>query len=398
MHTQLQCAPILLLAAGLPVMAFHVIEQPLINVGRTLANAWFPAHGDPAARRLAYSMLPAPGIPHVKKTDLLSHTMVPYLKTAVNLLPRRTRQSGGALIAHLSWVRAHGRKYTVPRFVTAPQIYGSTFPAAVSGEVEVHMLVCRRYFLMALWAAASCICSSTRPVGLCFHDDGSLGQKHSRIVSRIFPGARYIPRKQADAGMASALCSRPHTRSWRESFPLALKLLDCVRLAQGAKLVILDSDVLFCGPAYELWSMVECASGTPGFMEDVEPAYSLTLSEMTQYSGFEHFPSICSGIVVANSASVDFDFVEEMLAREPALHKHLFPSEQTLWALLGAKNGFKLLSNDYAIAGEFISANAVARHYVRGIRAAFWTDGIPRVAETLLGRNKGASSSLADHG
>lgn len=110
---------------------------------------------------------------------------------------------------------------------------------------EIHVLTSQQDWLNLAWALKSFYWASQRRYQLCIHDDGTLSEQASNELSRLFPEARLIGRRQADQEVLPYLENHPRCKAFRESNHLSPKLFDFRYYLQADRMLLLDSDVLF---------------------------------------------------------------------------------------------------------------------------------------------------------
>ncbi len=271
----------------------------------------------------------------------------------------------------------YGRRYFRPRFRIGPRILEKRFPASPDADLELHMLLCGRDFLMGVWALASWLAHSKLPTRVVVHDDGSLREQQVRRLLAVFPGAVCIRREEADARAQSELAGFPQCLNFRRMSPMGLKLLDFRLFANRSTALMMDSDVFFLDKPAEILDYATPGGGGAAFvfMADIVRSYSLPLSVIAQEGGAVP-PGICAGLGLAAVRLIDFAYLEDLFGRRPEIFSEPFLAEQTAYAILGSRNGLQLLGAGYRIPSERDTYPLIAGHYVRGIRERFWIDGV----------------------
>ena len=270
-----------------------------------------------------------------------------------------------------------------------PEILRWREPAQFPREdsVELHLLTSRRDWICAAWALASFVHCSGRRWPIVVHDDGTLNGTAERALRKIFPQLRIVARRDADAEMAVRLAAHPRCLQYRQSHPLALKLLDCTVLARTPRVILLDSDLLFFQRPDEVLAWVQRRADEAFFNPDFQDAYCLSHAEGVARLGVALWPRVNTGLSLLPRAVIDLDFCEACLADEMIDDPESIAwREQTVLALCASRFGAGgLLSSRYEVSfNPRMAANAISRHYVGDIRPMFYTEGVRRVGRQIF--------------
>ena len=125
-------------------------------------------------------------------------------------------------------------------FDTAP------LPAADPGgaDAEVHLLLCRRDFVLGLVALKSLLRFADGRLALSVTDDGSLTADDRAALVRHFPGVRLLGR--TEPAVEAALADFPRTLAlYRGPYAPARKLCHAVLAARCGRVFLLDPDTAF---------------------------------------------------------------------------------------------------------------------------------------------------------
>jgi hypothetical protein len=300
---------------------------------------------------------------------------------------RALLQAGRSRFDSMRHCWKYGAPYYTPRYRLGPQILRTRFPTHPDAQIELHMLLCGRDFLMGLWALASWMVHSGIPTRIFIHDDGTLNRHHALTLQQVFPGSSFVSLRKADELAHYQLGDFPNCSRMRKLSTTGLKLVDFRLLSKGPVVLSLDSDVFFFDRPAEIIQRLQNWSAQPPFvfMKDVVPSYSLAEEAMGQEAG-RTVPLINTGLALIRPDSVDYFYLEELCGRRPEIFSDPFLAEQTAYAILACKNGFDLLSHEYRIPSAAHHAPLVAGHYVRGIRERFWIDAVGTGHYAILGR------------
>jgi hypothetical protein len=218
------------------------------------------------------------------------------------------------------------------------------------------------------------------------HDDGSLCDDATRTLRRMFPGARIIPRAEADAALERSLIPYPFCLDYRRTHPLALKIFDMPHFAEGDRFLIIDSDVLFFQRPGEVINWTRAGTDDCWFNEDVEEGTLVSPDEAFAELGVKLWRRVNSGLCLLFKQALDFDFCDCALAQTSILRGHVWRIEQTLFALCASRHGKGgLLPGDYEVSlKKHASAGVIARHYVGAVRDRFYGEGLKRLRNELF--------------
>lgn len=271
---------------------------------------------------------------------------------------------------------------TLPLITTWSWPYWSEKPNAT----PIHVLTGADDWLLAAWMLASWFHFTEQGWQVVIHDDGSLPEAAAKTFLRMWPGARIIPRAEADAVMERALTPFPFCLEFRRAHPLGLRMFDTTYFAQGERLLLVDSDVLFFRPPAEILRWTDASNDECWFNEDVAEGALITASDAETELGVRLWPRVNSGICLLFKPAIDFDFCDRALAQTSILRGHVGQVEQTLFALCASRHGKGgLLPKSYEVSLRKRSArDAIARHYLGAVRDRFYGEGLKRLRDELL--------------
>lgn len=252
--------------------------------------------------------------------------------------------------------------------------------------IPVHVLTGQEDWLLAAWMLASWFHFTQQGWHVVIHDDGSLSDDAATTLRRMFPGARIIPRGEADAALERTLMPYPFCLDYRRAHPLALKIFDMKHFAEDDRFLIIDSDVLFFQRPGELINWTRAETDDCWFNEDVEEATLLGPEEAFAELGVKLWPRVNSGLCLLSKQALDFDFCDCALAQTSILRGHVWRIEQTLFALCASRHGKGgLLPANYEVSlNKHASAGVIARHYVGAVRDRFYGEGLKRLRKELF--------------
>lgn len=232
--------------------------------------------------------------------------------------------------------------------------------------VDVHTLICHRDMALGLRCLPSLLRYSHDPVRLVVHDDGTLDQDDVERLSAGLPGARLIPRAEADDHMADKLRRHPMAAQFRRRHPFGLKLFDTTLLDEGGVMRYCDTDVMFFRPHRDLFELHD-ADGL--FMADTHDAYSLRSWQMWR-GGVRVVDRSNAGLMAFRTSRFDLDRAEWVL-KQPVHPRFLHFVEQTTWAVLAAPLDVRQWSPSQVrivAAGVRRPPTLIAGHYIGPFR------------------------------
>jgi hypothetical protein len=234
--------------------------------------------------------------------------------------------------------------------------------------IRVATLLGHAHVEMALSCLGSLLRYSADPLALRVHEDGSLTAEDRERLREGLGNPELVPRDEADERVGEALAGRPALRTFRRSNPLALKLIDIPLLHGDGDLAYCDSDVLFLRPFADLFRFPGEEAGAV-FMSDRQNAYSVRSWHLLAHPRLALPCRVNSGILHFRTRFFDPDLLEWYLSR-PELGFAPVWSEQTGWALLGARAGCRLWDPGLIRLPEGkAEKDAVALHFVSPLRA-----------------------------
>lgn len=241
---------------------------------------------------------------------------------------------------------------------------------------EIHVLTSAADWLNLVWALKSFYFYSRRRYSLCIHDDGSLDPAAVSALREHFPGARLIPRNEAEGKIDEALAPYPRCLQFRRSNHLSPKLFDFGLFLTAPRMLLLDSDILFFAEPAELLRRIEDPDYHRNSVNaDVSSAYTIEPRAAKLAWALEMPERFNSGLGLIHRESLRFDWMEEFLAA-PGIEDHFWRIEQTLYALCSARFGVELLPPEYDVRLVRAVGQGPCRHYIGAIRHWMYSEGM----------------------
>ena len=284
-------------------------------------------------------------------------------------------------------VGRHGPLYPFRQSVFPRRILAARpIHTETSGDIKVCVLTSRKDWLLCLWSLVSFYEFSGRRDPLLIFSDGTLSPCQQSAILHVFPDARIIQRSWADEAMSGVLDPYPRCMLYRAAQPFAARIVDFPALCHSPFILVLDSDVLFFREPVEL--NAHLAARRPGsfvFLRDYQDAYFAPRHRIREEFGLDLPPAVNCGLMFADVSGFHYDWFEDWLTR-PEVFSHGW-SEQTLWAMYGARMDIRILGGDYVVRpGRGIPSRMVLRHYVTPVRDLMYVEGIPYLDGLLRSR------------
>lgn len=204
--------------------------------------------------------------------------------------------------------------------------------------------------------------------------DGTLESRHADALLAIAPKAHIFRKEELDA------LSESHLRTigagdlfdLRNRYIHIRKLLD-VSAALNGPTLLLDSDMLFHHRPDELIDWLQ-EPASPLYMHDRRDNYGCSVEDMEQLCGATIPPSVNSGVIAIDRASIDWLWFVGVIRGLIALRGVNFYTEQCLYAMLMARLGGTALPRERYIVRpegqELEECSAPLHHYT-------WTSRLP---------------------
>ncbi|MBO9699687.1 MAG: hypothetical protein J7604_05710 [Sporocytophaga sp.] len=215
---------------------------------------------------------------------------------------------------------------------------------------NIYTLLCKRDLEMAKITLPKIIQFLSQDQKLIVIDDGSFSEENAHEVRSISPKITVILRSQREQLITTILSKHPNCLRYRESFPLAFKLLDVPLLAmnESPRFIFTDGDILY---------LKKCEA----YFQRKENTYLITdgikLSFTLRDGLFKYKWKIPlqfnSGYFSYHTDEFDLDFIEYYLGL-PDVRKINWLSEQSCWALLFGRSKKRI---DCPDINQFICRN-----------------------------------------
>lgn len=301
----------------------------------------------------------------------------------------------------MNWTRERvqrGLRNRLNRYIRLPlgrwrlrRALDRTAPVIVNddGPVEVHMLCNHDRLHDGIASLKSFYRRVPAAFPLVIHDDGSFATESEGLLKRHFPGVRVIWRRDADAQVNPALREAGMERclELRARFFMSLKLFDIPYFADGKRVLLLDSDVLFFSEPKAVLDALAApeAAWTERFNADVSDGwYAFSEADVLAETGIAIVPRYNAGLVCMRRSPGCWNLYERCLGLTPLPHRGWW-LEQTLNAIESSRQGASALPEEYDVAGRHSSTGepVVSEHYCGELRTRFYSDFCKVVANQL---------------
>lgn len=279
---------------------------------------------------------------------------------------------------------------TRQHYFTLPRIEEWSWPfwGEKPQEIPVHVLTGADDWRLAAWTLASWFHFSENAWPVVIHDDGTLPNDARASLEVLFPKARFILRKEADATMEPVLKAFPFCYEYRGMHPRALRIFDVPHFTTSERFILFDSTLLFFSFPREILDWVNAKNNECWFNEDAEERSLLSAHEAQAELNVKLWSRVNSGLGLIHKSAIDLDFCDKALAETSILRGKIERIEQTLYALCASRHGKGgLLPKRYEVSsGKHSAGNAVSRNYVGAARERFYGEGLKRLAPVLLAK------------
>ena len=282
-------------------------------------------------------------------------------------------------LQHEGFSNAYRRWCMWRRILELPPI--NTDPITASAAVEVHLVCCQKDYLCALWALKTFYATAGGSYPLVIHLNGTMSSLAMSRLRGHLPQARLLPQdgveQQVNEWLTANRCPRLQAVRARNGF--MLKLVDVNVLAEGRRLLLLDSDVLFFDhPGALVDAMRQRLDGIL-FQRDAGSTYNITSDTARDDLGILLQPSVNTGIMLFDKGAIDLARCEQLLGH-PDVARQSGWIEQTLYALVASeRNAVRYLPSSYLVSLEprVQVGTLVARHYAGPSRPYLTEEGMP---------------------
>ena len=293
-------------------------------------------------------------------------------------------QRGFAQVRKLGW------KLLWYRYVVRPRVLGmDVIKCPSSAAIEVHMQVCARDWLNALWTLRSFRYFAGEPFQLLLLCDDTVNEETRSKLRHRLPGADVLHFNPVAPGVHEAFKDKyPALHSLRMSGQHILlpKIMDTSVLRVRDVIVSIDPDVLFFDKPTELLSDLVPSRGffgrfnLPRKEADPRGAFSLDPVQVRERCGIELPTRFNAGLASLNYKAARWDEVERVFAAVNPELERAFLTEQTVVWLLANAGGWEALPQErYTIEPVPSLDGVVTRHYYGKTRDLFYSEGIPRL-------------------
>jgi hypothetical protein len=293
-------------------------------------------------------------------------------------------------------VRKLGWRLLWHRYVTRRRILGADpIRCPKNADIEVHMQVCARDWLNALWTVRSFWHYARQPFQLFIFCDGSVTEEVQARLRHCLPDADVIPSSQPPAAVKSQFAERfpelYRLRSDPRFFTLP-KVIDSYALRRRDVVLTIDPDVLFFARPDELLADLDPARRYFGRFNlprrDADPrgAFCIDAGPLREMFGVDLPLRFGCGLGSLNYAAADWEWIEHILQTLSPDPERAFMLDQTISWLLAERGGWEMLPPErYVIEPVETLDGVVARHYFGKTRDLFYVEGIAELLRRSIG-------------
>lgn len=288
----------------------------------------------------------------------------------------------------VSQVRKLGFRLLWHRYVTRKRILNAgSIRCHDNAEIEVHMQVCARDWLNALWTIHSFWHAVREPFQLVIFCDSSVTEEMQAHLRHRLPGADVLSCAQIPPAVHERFADRfPEIfrlRSDRRFFTLP-KVTDSFALRRHDVVLTIDPDVLFFAKPTELIADLEPSRryfgrfNLPRRDADPRSAFCLDAKALHEQCGVDLPVRFNCGLGSLNYAAANWEWIEHVLKILPPDPERAFMLDQTIFWLLSERGGYETLPPErYALEPVESLNGIIARHYYGKTRDLLYTEGIP---------------------
>lgn len=286
-----------------------------------------------------------------------------------------------------SQFRKHGWRLLWHRYVTRKRILDAdTIRCPENADIEVHMQVCARDWLNALWTLRSFWHCVKQPFQLVIFCDRSVTEEMQAHLRHRLPGADVLPCDLPPPEVKTSFAERfpeiYRLRTDRRFFTLP-KVTDSYALRRHDVVLTIDPDVLFFAKPDELLADLDPARRYFGRFNlprrDADPrgAFCLDPKPLHEQFGVDLPLRFNCGLGSLNYEAANWEWIEHILKTLPPDPERAFMLDQTIFWLLSERGGWETLPTErYALEPVESLDGVVARHYFGKTRDLFYVEGI----------------------
>lgn len=258
---------------------------------------------------------------------------------------------------------------------------------------EVHCFAAPSRWLELLWTLKSFYASSGAQFRLCIHESATLTDEIVGILASHFPHGRVVLRNRSDDEVIGALDEYPNLSAMREECEWVRKLTDVAVMAEAPKVLVLDPSVLFFAPPDALLTRArEAFHNAVAFCPDMQSEYGVSHEEAEEWFGVRMLPLVSAAVVLAPTAALRLDWLEEFCARLRGQGRKTATLESTVFSLVGSRYGAELLSSEYAHDNDMPADHKICRRYSGWRSHRFYGEGLRELSRQGLLRHLRAES------
>ena len=241
-------------------------------------------------------------------------------------------------------------------------------PSGTKKQLELHMVVGKRFWYMASFALVSLKKHLSSPVQVHFYSDGTLTAEHEKVLRQLPVEAVFHGSDEIMARVEKELprTRYPVLRERLDNYPNIRKLISPHVGSHGPK-IVLDADVLFFGKPDELCEWLEKPKGVL-CATDITESYGYSRDLLEKLADGRLPAKVNVGVTGMISEKIDWDQLEKWCAELHAQEGKSYYLEQALIAMMCVGNGLLQLAEKryitYPHEVETSARAGVMQHYV----------------------------------
>ena len=292
-------------------------------------------------------------------------------------------------------IRKHGWRLLWHRYITRRRILDAgSIRCPENADLEVHMQVCARDWLNALWTLRSFRYYAKQPFQLLLFCDRTVTDEMQAHLRHRLPGADVTdcgkPPPPVHDFFSEKFPALYRLRSGGQFFTLP-KVMDSFAMRRHEVIISLDPDVLFFDHPAEILEGLDASApwvarfNSPTTPTDRRGGFAIDEDALLHSFGLSYPERFGFGLGPVNYSRADWSLIERIVTDLPPDPGRAFLLDQTIFAIWCAKFGWEPLpAARYAIAPVASLDGVVARHYYTKTRDLFYIEGIPELTRRGL--------------
>jgi len=271
-------------------------------------------------------------------------------------------------------------RYIFNKYLLAPKILKTDFQfesIPAREDLSIHVLSCRRDFIILIWSLASFHLNSGFRASLYVHDDGTLKFGQKKILKKLFPSSISVGPQMTPKAKLSKFERWEKLRAIRtarQDWWTIKKLMDPYLISDKKYRLIIDSDLLWFHRAVDIFNAFN--SGDYSLTTQVDHA-PMNISFLTANQA-----RCNSGMVLYRQDNFNLTKLTEFFERVDLVDKsNWWFIEQAGYAF--CLNNLRFLPLERYTVKAGLDDHLITKHYTNPRRPLFYTEGLPKIKKQL---------------